>query len=101
MTTSWLDRLPQGPILVVADNDAIANSGLRWARIFEKAQRLYRVRLAGPSTLEAVVNEAKSLGAVAITWAGDSEACSLAEATASQLGIPFSSEDSLNDVYDV
>lgn len=92
-----LEDLPPGPILVVADNGAIASGGPRWARIFLAAQRPYRVRLAGPSTKEAVVNEAKSLGAVTVISAGDSTTWVLAEAVASELGIPVSHEGILND----
>jgi hypothetical protein len=97
VNASSLEGLPPGPILVVADNGAIASGGPRWARRFRAAQRLYRVRLAGPSTVEAVVNEAKCLGAVAIIAAGDSNTRALAEAAARELGIPVSPESILND----
>jgi hypothetical protein len=95
-----LEDLPAGPILVVAANDAIASGGPRWASLFLATQRLYRVRLAGPSTVEALVNEAKSLGAVAVMSSGDSNTWTLAEAAASALGIPVSHEGILNDVHD-
>ncbi len=97
MNATSLEHLPPGPILVVADNGAIASGGPNWARRFQAAHRLYRVRLAGPSTVEAIVNEAKALGAVAIISAGDPTTWALAEAAASELGILVSSEGILND----
>jgi len=95
-----LDNLPPGPVLVVADNDAIARGGPRWAILFQATHRLYRVRLAGPSTAEAIVKEATSLGAAAIISVGDSETWELAVAAASELGIPVSHEGILHDLHD-
>jgi hypothetical protein len=92
-----LEELPPGPILVVADNDAIAEGGLRWARRFQAAQRLYRVRLAGPSTVDAVVAEARSFNAVAIITAGTPETHARGKCAATRLGILYSSDETLND----
>lgn len=100
MNAASLDDLPPGPLLVVADNDAIAEGGLRWAHRFQAANRPYRVRLGGPSTVDAIVAEARSLGAVAIVWAGESDTLALADNVATRLGIPLSCEGLLNDAHD-
>ncbi|MFM8414827.1 MAG: hypothetical protein ACKOCX_08885 [Planctomycetota bacterium] len=81
-----------GPILVVADNEAIARLAPRWAEQFAAAGRLHRVRLAGaPSDreIERLASEARSLAAVAIAAAGGDAARSLAQAVASRLGLPL------------
>lgn len=95
MNTLSLDDLPPGPVLVVADNDAIARSAPHWARCFHDADRRYRVRVAGPSTIDAIQAEARSLGAVAVIWAGGSDTRVLAHATASRLGCPVSNDEIL------
>lgn len=95
MNTPSLDDLPPGPVLVVADNDAIARSAPRWARRFQDANRRYRVRLARPSTIDAIQAEAKALGAIAIIWAGGSDTRVIAHATASRLGCPVSNDEIL------
>jgi hypothetical protein len=97
VSTPSLEHVPPGPILVVADNDAIAHGGPRWAKLFQAAKRPYRVRLAGPSTVDAVAAEATSLGAVAIIWAGNSDTRLLAEATASRLALPVFNEEILKN----
>jgi hypothetical protein len=93
VNTPSLEHLPTGPILVVADNHAIAQGGPRWAIFFQATNRHYRVRLAGPSTIEAIQAEAKSLGAVAIIWAGDAETHALAQAAATKIALPFFNEE--------
>jgi hypothetical protein len=96
VTTPSLEHVPPGPILVVADNGAIAQGGPRWANSFQAANRAYRVRLAGPSTIEAIQAEARSLGAVAIIWAGGSDTRMAADATADRLGLPVFNEEIVN-----
>ena len=86
------DRLPPGPILVVADNAAIARSAVDWNRRFAAAGRLHRVRLAGrgdAGDVAAVAAEAVSLGAVAILAAGDRTAVGLAAQVAESLNLPL------------
>ena len=80
------------PILVVADNDAIARLAPRWAGQFAAAGRLYRVRLAGvpgDREIERLATEARSLEAVAIAAAGGEAVQSLAAAVATRLGLPL------------
>ena len=86
------DRLPPGPILVVADNAAIAGSAVDWSRRFAAAGRLHRVRLAGRGDAREVAEvaaEAVSLGAVAILAAGDWPAVGLATRVAEALNLPL------------
>lgn len=81
-----------GPVLVVADNDAIARLAPHWAEQFAAAGRLHRVRLAGSTSdreLERLAAEARSLAAVAIAAAGGDAARSLAAAVATRLGLPL------------
>ncbi len=95
MSDELFSRLPPGPILVVADNRAIARGGLMWARAWGNEGRVYRVRLAGPSSVAAIAAEAKALGAAAIFWAGGGDVCELASAAASAVGIPLIGEDAV------
>jgi hypothetical protein len=90
--------IPRGPILVVADNPAIARGGLAWARACAQEGRLHRVRLAGPSTVATIVAEAADLGATGILWAGAPEVRELAAAAASEAGIPLLGADTLGTV---
>jgi len=89
VSAQGLDRLPPGPVLVVADNAAIASSAPAWAAAFKAAGRPYRVRLAGASTASAMAAEARSLGAVAVMAAGTPATLLLAQSTASHLSLPF------------
>jgi|GEM_PF-4645100 hypothetical protein len=88
-------RLPPGPILMVADNEAIARGALAWAAACTHEGRLHRVRLAGPSAPAAIAAEATHLGAAAILWAGAPEVRALAAAAAREAGIPLLGEDAL------
>jgi hypothetical protein len=86
------DRLPPGPILVVADNAAIARSAVDWSRRFAALGRLHRVRLAGRGDAEdvaAIAAEAVSLGSVAIMAAGDRTVVGLAARVAEALNLPL------------
>jgi glycerol dehydrogenase-like iron-containing ADH family enzyme len=81
-----------GPLLIVADNAAIARRAMRWAEQFAAAGRLYRVRLAGAlgdRDLEGVVAEARSLAAAAVLAAGGPATRALAAAAAAALGLPL------------
>lgn len=82
-----------GPVLVVADNEAIARLAPRWAETFAAAKLGYRVRLAGslgePAELEGVIAEARSLAAGAILAAGAPSTQALARAAAAELGLPL------------
>jgi glycerol dehydrogenase-like iron-containing ADH family enzyme len=81
-----------GPLLVIADNEAIARLAPGWAERFAAAGLGYRVRLAGSlgdRELEAVVAEARSLPARAILAAGSPATRALAAAAAARLGLPM------------
>jgi len=84
--------IPPGPVLVVADNAAIARSARDWCCFFAAAARVHRVRLAGTGDsrdVAAVTAEAKSLGAVAILGVGDHPTLTLAAEVAATLGLPL------------
>mgnify|MGYP006928166587 CR=1 FL=1 len=84
--------IPPGPVLVVADNPAIARSSRDWCCSFAAAARVHRVRLAGmgdSGDVAAVTVEAKSLGAVAILGVGDLPTLTLAAEVAATLGLPL------------
>lgn len=81
-----------GPILIVADNDAITRLAPSWADRFARAGRVHRVRLAGSAgacDIDRLAAEAQTLAAVAIAAAGGDAAWSLAAAVASRLGLPL------------
>ena len=84
--------IPPGPVLVVADNAAIARAARDWCCSFAAAARVHRVRLAGTGDsgdVAAVTAEAKSLGAVAILGVGDLPTLTLAAEVAATLGLPL------------
>jgi len=86
------DRIPPGPILIVADNAAITHWAPDWGRRFAAAGRVHRVRLAGRGDtreVAAVAAEAASLGAVAILAAGDRPALELGARVAALLNLPL------------
>ena len=92
---SWWQSIPPGPVLVVADNAAIARSARDWCCSFATAARVHRVRLAGTGDscdVAAVAAEAKSLGAVAILGVGDHPTLALAAEVAATLGLPLVSD---------
>jgi len=81
-----------GPVLVVADNDAIARRAPRWAEAFAAEGRLHRVRLVGSGSdreIAAVEAEARSLAAGGILAAGREPARTVATAVAARLGLPL------------
>lgn len=89
-----------GPILVLADNDAIARLAPRWAADFGAAGRIHRVRLAGlgdDGELDRLAAEAQSLAAVAIAAAGGQPVWSLAAAVARRLDLPLVHPEAATD----
>lgn len=85
-----------GPVLVVADNTAIARFAPVWAERFAAAGRLYRVRLVGAGSereVAAVVVEAVRLSAVTILVAGGEGPLAVATEVARRLGVPLLQEE--------
>jgi len=85
---------PIGPVLVVADNDAIGRCGPIWAHEFAAVGRPHRVRLcdpdlADPRAVVVVLEEAVSLRAVVIVGAGDGGVVEVARRGAAEGRLPF------------
>ena len=83
---------PAGPVLIVADNEAIARLAPRWAARFAAVGRMYRVRLlshGSPAELAAVAAEARSLPAAGILAAGDALLRERAARVAGLAGLPL------------
>ena len=83
---------PAGPVLIVADNAAIARLAPRWAARFAAIGRVYRVRLlsfGSPSEIAAVAAEARSLPATVILAAGDTLLRERAARVAGLAGLPL------------
>lgn len=81
-----------GPVLVLADNRAIAVAAPSWAAAFAAAGKIHRVRLVGRASereVAAVVAEAEQLGAAAILAAGSGPPVEIGQAAASRLGRPL------------
>lgn len=80
-----------GPVLVIADNAAIARRALAWAAAFAAHGRPHRVRLVGPAAgdVDALVAEAVGWKATAILAASGETARRAAEALAARLGLPL------------
>jgi hypothetical protein len=83
-----------GPVLVIADNEAIARRAPAWAAGFSACGRLHRVRLAGPvaGDVDGLVAEAVDLAATAILAAGGEAALHAGRAVAARLGLPLALE---------
>lgn len=83
-----------GPVLVLADNEAIARRAPAWAAEFLAAGRPHRVRLVGrvASDIDALVIEAVNLAATAILAAGGPGSRHAACAVATRLGLPLAIE---------
>lgn len=86
-----------GPVLVIADNAAIARSGPAWARVFAARGWGHRVRLSEGSdgdaaALEAearaLAAEARSLRATVIVGSGGEAPRAAARAAAALTGLP-------------
>jgi len=85
-----------GPVLVVADNPAIARLARGWQQRFATAGRLHRVRLVGVGgelEVAAVVDEAHRLAAVEVLAAGGEQARAVAADAAGRLGLPLLQEE--------
>ena len=81
-----------GPVLVLADNPAIAAAAPRWAAAFAQTGTVHRVRLVGRATapeIAAVLAEAENLGAATILAAGSGSSVEIGQAVASRLGRPL------------
>lgn len=83
-----------GPVLVLADNEAIARRAPAWAAGFLAVGRPHRVRLVGPlaGDIDGLVTEAVNLAATAILAAGGAGARQAAQAVATRLGLPLAIE---------
>jgi glycerol dehydrogenase-like iron-containing ADH family enzyme len=85
----------RGPVLLLADNRAIAAGATRWAEAFAAAGLMHRVRLVDrESDLAAVLAEASCLGAATILAVGIGCPLSVGRAAAEQLGLPLVPSDS-------
>jgi hypothetical protein len=80
-----------GPVLVVADNEAIARRAPAWAAGFSACGRPHRVRLVGQMAgdVDDLVVEATNLAATAILAAGGKEAMQAGRAVAARLSLPL------------
>ena len=80
-----------GPVLVLADNEAIARRAPAWAAGFSACGRPHRVRLVGPvaGDVDGLVIEAVNLAATAILAAGGKEAMQAGRAVAARLSLPL------------
>lgn len=81
-----------GPVLVVADADAIGRLAPGWACAFAAAGLRYRVRLVsgagGQSVIDAVAEEVDRQAARSCAAAGDEVAVALARAVAARARVP-------------
>jgi len=86
-----------GPVLVVADNPAIARSGPAWAAAFAARGWRHRVRLSSgidgdaatlAAELQALAREARGLRAKVIVGVGGTDTCAAARAAAAIAGLP-------------
>ena len=89
-----------GPVLVIADNLAIARRARAWAQDFVAFGRVHRVRLVGNACrdLDDIVAEAVGLRATAILAAGGAAARDAARAVAARLGLPLTCEADAPDL---
>jgi len=87
----------RGPILIVADNTAIARGGPAWAGALAARGWLHRVRVstgidgddsALAAEAEALALEAHTLQATVIIGVGDRATCAAARAAAAWAGLP-------------
>lgn len=86
----FLDGHP-GPVLVIADNPAIARRATAWEAGFAALGRLHRVRLVGRTAgdVAGLIAEAVDLQATAILAAGGEAARQAGQAVATRLGRPL------------
>lgn len=95
-TRSWLELLCQAnagsPLLIVADNAAIATEALAWDAALTPSGWCYRVRLATADAsvddeAQAVASEASSLAARSMLAVGDEKLLAMAEKAAALAGV--------------
>ncbi|MFM1902866.1 MAG: hypothetical protein RLZZ440_766, partial [Planctomycetota bacterium] len=82
----------RGPVLVLADNQAIATAAVRWAAEFAAIGVVHRVRLVehgDAQELASVLAEAGQLGAAAIAAGGAGPQRAVALAISERLGLPL------------
>ena len=81
------------PVLIVADNTAIARHAPDWARSFAALEWQHRVRLSdGPADdieADALAAEARHLGARAVVAVGGAATRTAARAAAARAGTPY------------
>lgn len=81
-----------GPVLVLADNQAISAAAPNWAAAFAAAGTTHRVRLverASEREVAAVLAEAEHLGAATILAVGSKSPLAVGQAVAGRLGLPL------------
>jgi len=94
----WCDPVPllraaglAGPVLVVADGEAISRLAPAWAEAFAAAGWLHRVLAAGTAAtgeVAAIAAEAESLRAAALVAAGDAAVRATVEQAAAACRLP-------------
>ena len=81
-----------GPVLVLADNAAIAAAAPHWARCLRAAGRPHRVRFwegeADTAAIAALAAEARGFGATVILAAGAADTLTAARDLAAAIGTP-------------
>jgi hypothetical protein len=80
-----------GPVLVIADNAAVAQRAMAWASGFTALGRLHRVRLVSRAAgdFDGLVAEALDMNATAVLVAGGEAARQAGQAVATRLGLPL------------
>lgn len=83
-----------GPVLVIADHQAIARRALAWAAALAALGRRHRVRLVGPATgdVDGLVAEAVASNATTILAAGGERSLQAGRAVAARLGLSLTIE---------
>lgn len=83
-----------GPVLVIADNAAIARRAQAWAAACAALGRVHRVRLVGgaASEVDGIIAEAVGLKATAVLAAGGEPARHVARTVVARLGLPLAIE---------
>jgi glycerol dehydrogenase-like iron-containing ADH family enzyme len=89
-------ELPQGlvgPVLLLADADAIGRLAPRWAETFAALGLRYRVRLVsgagGAREIDTIAEELARQAAGSCVAAGDGAVVALARAVAARAGVPI------------
>jgi len=81
-----------GPVLIVADADAISGSAPAWAAAFHAAGWVHRVlaaaRRADDDEVTGIAAEAESLGAATVVGVGGAAVVAAVEVAAARRGLP-------------